>query len=462
MSNRPKLQGKVEESRISIKTRMFWTWDHSTEWMLNHPGAQTMGASNDYLREVDMFVEDYTKLLEWCGCHNIDAVVVWGLLRDTHGGVESVKQLCDVASKNGVRLMCGVGLNAYGGVYYDGESPYNLKKHLQAHPELYAIDLAGNKLIRSFGVSGPKLSHHACPSRRENQEFAIESLQWLFKELPLLGGVQIETGDTGVCQCKQCRERRQYPISSFSSKGIELAFSWEDMALMYPMAAKAVRSVAPDAWICCETYSHPEPFIAEPGKIAGGVAAGKPTWADECLAKFPEDVFVQWICDEYTKPLSAKQWTEAGTVSNERYRNLMRGHFSTYWYGLRGELAIDWIADMVQQSIAHGFDAICLFGENSPFHTGAELNYLALENYGSAVNPGADVNMFLRDVAAPLLGGEKDAHDYLKYARLLSNRDRIPDALKDIHIRCGKLPPAVARRWTWLANYLASFVYTET
>jgi hypothetical protein len=22
-----------------IKTRMFWTWDHSTEWALNRPGA---------------------------------------------------------------------------------------------------------------------------------------------------------------------------------------------------------------------------------------------------------------------------------------------------------------------------------------------------------------------------------------------------------------------------------------
>jgi hypothetical protein len=29
-----------------IRTRVFWTWDHSTEWTLNRPGAQTMGASN--------------------------------------------------------------------------------------------------------------------------------------------------------------------------------------------------------------------------------------------------------------------------------------------------------------------------------------------------------------------------------------------------------------------------------
>ncbi len=95
-----------------IKTRIFWTWDHSTEWALNRPGAQTLGASNHYGRNTDAFVQDYTALLEWCGRHHVDAVVVWGLLRDCHGGLASAKKLCDVAQKRGVRLLCGVGLNA--------------------------------------------------------------------------------------------------------------------------------------------------------------------------------------------------------------------------------------------------------------------------------------------------------------------------------------------------------------
>ena len=56
-----------------IRTRMFWTWDHSTEWALNRPGAQTLGASNHYGRTADVFVQDYTNLLTWCGRHGIDA-----------------------------------------------------------------------------------------------------------------------------------------------------------------------------------------------------------------------------------------------------------------------------------------------------------------------------------------------------------------------------------------------------
>jgi hypothetical protein len=117
------------------------------------------------------------------------------------------------------------------------------------------------------------------------------------------------------------------------------------------------------------------------------------------------------------------------------------------------------MADMVQKSMAHGFDAISICREVAPFDAGAELNYLALETYGSAVNLAADVNVFLRDVGERLLGGEKRARlRYLRFAKLLDRRDQIPASLPDMYANCGKLPVPAARRWAWLANYLASFV----
>ena len=435
---------QAPKGRAAIKTRMFWTWDHSTEWALNLAGSQTFGAANDYRRTTEAFLHDYTGLLHWCGSHSVDAVVVWGLLRDSHGGINIAKKLADMASSKGVRLLCGVGLNSYGGVYYEGDSPYSLEQHLGSHPELAALDEAGNKMNRPHQCV-------ACPSRLENQEFAAESLTWLFKNLPL-GGVQIESGDYAVCHCDLCQKRRQYPSSRFS---------WEDMVLMYPIATEAIRSVSPDAWIVCETYSHPEPYDGP--KRAPGFGEGKPVWADQCLEQFPKGktIFVQWACDDYVKPKGTRQWTYAGKVSDAQHHNIMRAHFGTYWAGhSRGELSIDWIAEMVQRSLAHGFDAISLFGEVSPFDTGAELNYLALESYGSAANPDADLEVFLKDVAAPLLDGNKYAHDYLRYARLSDNRRKIPGGLKEIYARCGSLPPDVARRWVWLANYLASFSYS--
>jgi hypothetical protein len=435
-------------SREPVTTRMFWTWDHSTEWALNLPGAQTQGAANNYSRAIGFsdhttpFLRDYSELLGWAGRHGIDAVVIWGLLRDLHGGIESAQRLCETAAKNRVRILCGVGLNAYGGVYYDGESPYSLERHLAKNPELVAFDAQGKPLCE------PHLCR-ACPSRRKNQEYAAESLRWLFKAVPQLGGVQMETGDFGVCQCKLCRKRREHPSSGFS---------WEDMALMYPIAADAIRSVSPQAWIVCETYSNPEPYRG--ARPAPDFGDGKAAWAEPCIASFPkgETIFVQWLCDNYVKPKLAQRWTEAGTVTNTERRNIMRAHFSTFWAGRRGELAVDWIADMARRSMSHGFDAMSLFGEVSPFHTGAELNYLALANYGSAANPQADLDVFLRDVAGRLLGGEKLARDYLRYARLVDRPAEIPAALPQMYANCAKNPITVARRWAWLANYLASFV----
>ena len=431
-----------------VKTRVLWTWDHSTEWALNRPGVQTIGASNHYGRTTESFIDDYTKLLEWSGKHHVDAVVIWGLLRDTHGGVESAKKLCDVANKNGVKLLCGVGLNAYGGVYYEGNSDYNLEKHLTSHPELYGFDANGSKMAYPFGIYGPRISHHACPSRKENQEYMVESVNWLFKTLPGLGGVQMESGDTGVCVCELCTKRRLKPAS---------VFSWEDMAMMYPLAVEAIRSEKPDAFIICETYSHPE-IWDEPEKIPG-FGDGRPAWSDESLAKFPEGVYVQWAGDQYFKPSSAKKWTSAGNIPIKA-KQIMRAHFGTYWRGLRGELAIDWIADMVQQSMKHGIDGISIFGEVSPFETGAELNYLAFENYGSITNPNADLDIFLEDVAGPQLGGEQAAKVFLKYGRMKSDVEQVPGALKDIYKRCAKLPPDAARRWIWLAKFLASSIYS--
>lgn len=452
---------------VPIQTRMFWTWDHSTEWALNRPGAHTHGSCNEYGRTTQSFLDDYTALLRWCGRNNVDAVVVWGLLRDSHGGLESAKRLCEVAAKENVRLLCGVGLNAYGGVYYEGASPYNLERHLQANPELYAVDAEGNSTnfsidavgnrvpLSNTTTPGPRGFYHACPSRPENHEFIAESLTWLFRNLEL-GGVQIETGDTGVCQCALCRDRRKHPSDTFS---------WEDMALMYPLAANTIRSIASDAWIVCETYSHPEPYTGP--KAAPGFGDGKAAWADESLEKFPRDVFVQWVADRYLRQGDPDRiWTDKGRVSGKGLRHVMRAHVGTDWgWGaLRGEVALEWISRMVQQSASSGFDGISLFGEVSPFHTGAELNYLALKDFGSAENPQADQDSFIERIAGPLLGGPAQAVDFVRFAGLLDARfpDRrkdIPAAIASIHGRLAAMGPEEARRWCWLANQLASFTY---
>ena len=104
------------------------------------------------------------------------------------------------------------------------------------------------------------------------------------------------------------------------------------------------------------------------------------------------------------------------------------------------------------------------FNPKSPFHTGAELNYLALEDFGSTGNPQADQDAFVERIAVPLLGGKDHSHDFVRFAGLLDarfpeRRKQIPAALTSIYGRLATLPPDAARRWCWLANQLASFGY---
>jgi len=431
----------------TIRLRLLWTWDHCIQWTATHPGPHDWGASNEYAGTAEDFVRETSLMLRWCGRHGIDGVVVWGLLRDQHGGVDAARRLCDVAAEAGVKLLAGIGLNAYGGVYYEGDSPWSMDRHLQAHPELRALNEAGEPHVLYPGGGMPRPLHHACPSRPENMAYCLDSLRWLMETVPL-DGAQVEAGDTGVCHCGRCRERRQHPVS---------VLSWEDMALMYRPAAEAVWSVRPEALVVLETYSHPEPHA---GSDAPGFGDGMPSWAAECLAQFPRQAHVQWVADDYIPPRKRREWTAAGVAPAGFAGNIMRAHLGTWWFAGRGdELAVDWLAEMARRSIAGGFDGLSIFGEKGSFRTGCELNYLALADYGSADNPAADLDSFLARVAASLLGGVELAKEFLRLARLIEAPEELERAAAEARRHAAQLAGRPADRWTWLAWYLSRWLY---
>ena len=429
-----------------IDLRLLWTWDHCTQWTAARAGVHDWGASNEYSGRAEDFLREYSLLLRWCGRHGIDGVVVWGLLRDGHGGVEAAKRLCGVAEEAGVKLLAGVGLNAYGGAYYEGASEWSLDNHLAKHPELYAQRADGRRHVLQAAGNAPQPMRHACPSRRENMEYCQDSLRWLMETVPL-AGVQVETGDTYVCECPLCRERRRHPVS---------AFSWEDMALLYPAAAEAVWSVRPDATVVLETYSHAEP---DAGPAVPSFGGGSPPWAAECLAGFPARAHVQWAMDKIAPPRSSAPWTTPAPSGFAG--NIARTHVSTWWRGRGDELAVDWLAALAQQSLAQGFDGISMFGDKSPFRTGCELNYLAFADYGSAANPEADLGAFLDRVAGPLLGGAELAAEFLRLAREIDDPQRLPGAAAKARRHAARLSGRPAERWTWLAWYLSRWIYDE-
>ncbi|MBT3287310.1 MAG: hypothetical protein HN380_08180 [Victivallales bacterium] len=427
-----------------INLRLLWTWDHCTQWTAARAGVHDWGASNEFSGYAGDFLREYSLLLRWCGEHGIDGVVVWGLLRDGHGGVDAARRLCEVADEAGVKLLAGVGLNAYGGVYYEGTSEWSLNNHLAKHPELYAVRADGQRHIFQAPGNAPQPMHHACPSRPENMAYCLEGLRWLMETVPL-AGVQIESGDTGVCECPLCRERRQNPAS---------ALSWDDMALLYGPAAEAVWSVRPEATVVLETYSHPEPVTD--GTVPG-FGGGSPPWVAQCVAQFPRGAYVQWVADNIIAPRNPVPWTvkaPAGFAGN-----IMRAHLATWWMGRGDEVAADWLALMAQLSLAHGYDGLSIFGDKSPFRTGCELNYLALADYGSPANPEADLDSFLTRVASPLLGGAERAAEFLRLARCIAVPEELCEATAQARRHVAQLTGRPADRWTWLAWYLSRWLY---
>ena len=128
----------LEQSPL-LPYRLLWTWDHSTNWYLEQVGIQEIGAMNYYSKPPEGFLEDYFRLIDFMSLNRIGGVTIYGFLRDCHGGIEAAQKLCKYASERGVRILPGVGINAYGGIYWEGNHRYNLTQWLRQRPELKAV-----------------------------------------------------------------------------------------------------------------------------------------------------------------------------------------------------------------------------------------------------------------------------------------------------------------------------------
>ena len=435
-----------------LSHKLFWTWDHSTNWQLNVPGNQSCGAGNVYSKKPETFLNDYRRSVDFCAEHGIDAIGIAGLLRDRHGGVEYARNVCAYAGERGVRIYLIAGLYAYGGIYHEGDHRYSLEKFLEENPDCMGKTVDGEDLYFKFQAHcGHKITRHGCPSNPKLNDFLLSSIEWLFKEIPELGGLQMETGDTGICLSEKCRERRGMEVK----KGIDYLMSFEDMALIYPDAVRTVQNASKDAWAICETYHHFLP--GDPGTLFA-FSGATPSDKLRLLQKIPKEAFWQWVCD---MQLSDGSWKENDSLPEELkpYRHIMRAHHGTYWRGGRHALAIDAIRRQCYLSASSGLQAVSMFGEGSPFHTNMEFNYLALEYFSD--HPSATVEQFADEIMAPCLGGKSPAEDYLKFA--VAGKDQ-PDLIpqftgKILEYGSGVSSYEQSRRWIWLASYLNSLYW---
>ena len=261
-------RGGTDPSRITIPRgaisqapgltyRTFWTWDHSTNWELSQVGQQEIGVFNPYGKPPGGFLKDYQRCVDFCSRNRIAAIVIYGFLRDTHGGVEAAQELCRYATERGVRILPGIAIGSYGGCYWEGDNRFNLATWLKTNPQHAAtlergvgFQIADLAFPLNFPRSDYTLS--ACPSAPETMAWMEEGVAWLAETFEL-GGINIEAGDYGVCGCARCVARRDNEAEAARrAKDHGDYWSHTDMADNFPRLYRTAKAIKPDLWMYSE------------------------------------------------------------------------------------------------------------------------------------------------------------------------------------------------------------------
>jgi hypothetical protein len=355
---------------------LLWTWDYRMRWAPVTRDTERAQAGAPYAWGQDTFLEDYRRLVEAASAANIGGVVVWGFLRDSHGGQSAAIRAIENAKANGVRLMPGVGLCAYGGVYWEGEHPYNLELWLRDHPELAAVDAQGAPMVR--GIKGRRNSL-ACPSQEENVEWTLEGLRWLCETFEP-DGIELQTSDEGVCQCASCQR--------LGGRGGPFPFG--DIERLLPAAVRQIRLHDPDAWICCSTST----------PLTRARLAGPPF-----REPLPDDVMIAWFIDAF--PGRAAEQHDWSLVAEHRPgdrsptgRDIGMLPYNSLAAFDEGVVHVERLHRAVALAREMGFQGVMTFGELGGLSH--RINYAALASF--AGSPELDPLSFLGDLGRWLPG----------------------------------------------------------
>lgn len=377
---------------------ILWTWDGRMSW-----GAYP---NHHNITDPDTYLQNYTNLIDFMAAHGIAAVVIWGFLRESHGGVDTARRLCDHAAAKGVRIIPGVGVRSYGGFCYesgrervDGEAArWSLDQLLLARPEWRAVQADGSVRWWSHinGDLAPAQHCDACPSRLELRDWYLEGLDWLYRTFAI-GGVWLEMGDNGlICQCPSCLARRgAQPDRGFGP------LSYEDEALWMPVLAQHALNLAPDSWvILCQNLMYDSSMIADPPRLLSLMPHRTiVAWHVQDPAKIDPGLVLDDcdVAEAYAKQLPPPEPRCFGNVGVWSY-----GGCWLLW-GMDGQAQHRHIAKAIKRGHQMGHSGICFYGElndragMSGRKRQNEINYLAMSAFCS--DPDLSIEEFEREHA---------------------------------------------------------------
>ena len=351
--------------------------------------------------------------------HKFNGLIIWGFLRDSHGGVEASRELCDYAARRGVRVLPGVGTSGYGGYYYEGQAQYSVKDWLSKHPELRAIKKDGTPY------------EALCPSNPANKKWLDDGAEWLFKTFQI-GGVNLEMGDFLVCHCDGCRQARAKIKSSEPDY-------YKDMALSHMVTLKKMREVAPSAWLSYATYT--------------GYTKKMETQPPKFLSMIPEDSLCQW-----TLRSMARRWPS--DVRPMAKHNIGYLHWCNISTRTQDDFYLHRVRDICRNAAAAGFEGLDTYGELAGNKLNAEIFYLAWEAF--LWQPEMTIETFAEQRLSRLYGGVAAARALPRIIPLIrtrksrENADRLAKAIELSRAARKVSSPAGHKRWDELIRVLES------
>jgi len=440
-----------EEPGLTYRT--FWTWDHSTNWELSQIGQQEIGVFNPYQKPPSGFLSDYKRCVDFCSRNRIAAIVIYGFLRDPHGGIEAAKELCRYATERGVRILPGIAIGSYGGVYWEGDHKFNLATWLKANPQ-HAATLekgVGFQIADlAFPLNFPKSDYtlSACPSAPETMAWMEEGVAWLTETFDI-GGINIEAGDYGVCGCSRCVTRRANEREAARRKEVHGDYwSHTDMADNFPRLFRTAKTRKEDLWIYSEIQwdNLLDPVSLEAQKLLppGGI---------------------------YQHTTNRTYWTRIKNELKSVYieglpmqPNVLRCQFACQWNGdersERYALNARVFSDMAALCSRTGMKGLTVWGEPSPYLASVELSYLAFARF--SWTPTLSWETFLDEDVAPLIGGKDAARAFVAIAEELDAHQKLPvERLHALKRRAAdhRADDEAGRRWLTLEEQISRRIY---
>lgn len=405
----------------ALKYRWLWNWDSRTHWFQQPNRKILRRHGNGFFPHPyecgwqETFLRDFKTMLDFCGENRINGVVIWGLLRDEHGGVPAAQEICRYARERGVRIIAGLGPNQYNGFYYSGNHRFNIVTWTARRPELQAVGP-----VDGYEVAGP-IPSTVCLLKRENQAWLREGVNWMYDNLDI-GGLDVETSEAWVCNCEEHKRL---------SGGVRLGTDGTTY-MAYPadveLAARIVTEEAyqrdPKTWIVLNTYNdlgiYPEAMI------------------QNLMAIAPEAVCL-WL--ERERCFAKSRYP--GNHKTLHFNWSPRGYEA-------GFLPLQWYQESIANAWRNGMEGVQIHGEGGNYLAGFELGYQVFS--ALAWNPELRLEQLVEERLARWWGGKQAALGLLEILPLMQTDAGAAHELAERHAVSSDV--SVRERWEQLLRYL--------